>query len=153
MAYQSHHCFAPLLCSPVSVSLCLHLLALSNFLLFSTSAPQPSFTILAMHLYSFFLWCFMQWVLSWFSELRLFCVFHLLPTTSISPCVIPLYSSCHLFFVLHSYSICAPCASHMRNASTCSSCRVLCLIIIATLQLLWLLNPCVHHHWVLCWDS
>jgi hypothetical protein len=29
-------------------------------------------------------------------------------------------------------------------------CRVLCLIIIATLQLLWWLNPCIHHHWVLC---
>ena len=34
-----------------------------------------------------------------------------------------------------------------------SPCRVLFLIIIATLQLLCQLNPCVHHHWVLCWDS
>jgi hypothetical protein len=30
-----------------------------------------------------------------------------------------------------------------------ASCQVLCLIIITTLQLLWRLNPCVHHHWVL----
>jgi hypothetical protein len=36
---------------------------------------------------------------------------------------------------------------------TLSPCQVLCLIIIATLQLLWKLNPCVHHHWVLCQDS
>jgi hypothetical protein len=34
-----------------------------------------------------------------------------------------------------------------------SPCRVLCLIIIATLQLLWQLDPCVHHHWVLSRDS
>jgi len=34
-----------------------------------------------------------------------------------------------------------------------SPCRVLCLIIIATLQLLWKLNPCIHHYWVLCRDS
>jgi hypothetical protein len=34
-----------------------------------------------------------------------------------------------------------------------SPCRVLCLIIIATLHLLLQLNPCVHHHWVLCQDS
>jgi hypothetical protein len=133
MAYQSHHCSATLLCSPVSVSLCLHLLVLYDLLLFSTSAPQPSFTISAMHLCSLLLLHFMLCILFLFSELRLFCVFQLLPTTSISPCVIPLYSSTHLFFFLHSYSLCAPCASHMRNASACSSCRVLCLIIIATL--------------------
>jgi hypothetical protein len=68
------------------------------------------------------------------------------PQHAISPCVIPLHINPHLFFVPHSYSLCAPSACHMRNASACSSCRVLCLIIIETLQRLWLLNPCVHHH-------
>jgi hypothetical protein len=46
LAYQTYHCSAMLLCSPVSVSLCLHLLALSELLFFSTRAPQPSFTVL-----------------------------------------------------------------------------------------------------------
>jgi hypothetical protein len=72
-----------------------------------------------------------------------------------------------LFFVLHSYSLCAPCACNMHQPPTCSPpptvlhievffalsfstlCRVLYLIIIATLQLLWRFHPCVHHHWVL----
>jgi hypothetical protein len=90
-----------------------------------------------------------------------------------------------LFFVLHSYSLCAPCACNMHHVPACSppatvlhigvfsrtslchnflptastplslscissSCRVLYLIIIATLQLLWRFNPRVQHHWVLC---
>jgi hypothetical protein len=59
----------------------------------------------------------------------------------------------HLLFVLYSYSLCAPCAFSMHNASACSSQRVLFLIIITTLQLLWQFNPFVHHHWVLCQDS
>jgi len=37
----------------------------------------------------------------------------------------------------------------LRNASACSSCRVLYLFIIATFQLLWLFIPFVQHHWVL----
>jgi hypothetical protein len=56
LAYQTYHCSVMLLCSPVSVSLCLHLLALSDLLFFSTRAPQPSFTILLYcfsHPYSF----------------------------------------------------------------------------------------------------
>ena len=50
----------------------------------------------------------------------------------------------HLSFLKH---------EHISLFCMSSSCRVLCLIIIATLQLLWQLNPCVHHHWVLFWDS
>jgi hypothetical protein len=50
----------------------------------------------------------------------------------------------HLFSVLYIYSFCAPCACNARNTSAYSHCvpissttRVLCLIIIVTLQLLW----------------
>ena len=45
LAYQAYHCFVMLLCSPVSVSLCLHLLVFSDLLFFSTRATQPSFTV------------------------------------------------------------------------------------------------------------
>jgi hypothetical protein len=45
LAYQAYHYSVMLHCSPVSVPLCLHLLAFSDFLFFSTREPQPSFTI------------------------------------------------------------------------------------------------------------
>jgi hypothetical protein len=146
MAYQSHHCSSTLLFSPVSVSLYLHLLALSDIFLFSTSAPQPYFTVSTMHLCSFLLLGFMLCILFSFSELHLFCVFHLLLTACHFPVCNYSLQSPHLFSFLPASSLCAPYAYPMHNASTCSSCRLLFLIIIATLQLLWLLNPCVHHH-------
>jgi hypothetical protein len=46
LAYQTYHCSTILLCSPVSVSLCLHLLWIFDLLFFSTRAPQPSFSVL-----------------------------------------------------------------------------------------------------------
>jgi hypothetical protein len=46
LAYQTYHSSTMMICSPISVSLCLHLLVLSELLFFSTRAPQPSFTIL-----------------------------------------------------------------------------------------------------------
>jgi hypothetical protein len=58
-----------------------------------------------------------------------------------------------LFSILCFYPHCASSASSLHNASPHFPCRVLCLIIISTLQLLWQLNPCIHHHWVLCRDS
>jgi hypothetical protein len=45
LAYQAYHCSTMLLCSPVSVSLYLHILAISDILFLSTRAPQPSFSV------------------------------------------------------------------------------------------------------------
>jgi hypothetical protein len=44
----------------------------------------------------------------------------------------------YLFFVPHSYPPCVSCALTICSGSTC---HVLCLFIIKTLHLLWLLNP------------
>jgi hypothetical protein len=43
------------------------------------------------------------------------------PQHEISPCVIPLHNSLHLFSVLRIYTICAPSSSSMHSASACSS--------------------------------
>jgi hypothetical protein len=72
------------LCSPVSVSLFLHLLVLSDLLLFSTSAPQPSFTVSVMNLCSFLLLHFMLCVPCPFYAPFLFCAFKLLHSISFS---------------------------------------------------------------------
>jgi hypothetical protein len=170
-----------LLCSPVSVSLCLHLLALSD-LLFSL---QVHLSLLLLSQLCISVLCFCCALCSACHVPSM----HHSSSVHFSCCTLPPSTHLnhsqqqpHLFFVLHSYSLCAPCASYMCNPSTCSTprhcsphrdihshfvaslpqaqhtlsvlhvllCRVLCLIIIATLQLLWRLNPCVHHHWVLC---
>jgi hypothetical protein len=57
-------------------------------------------------------------------------------------------TTCNLFFVPHSYTPCASCECSLCNGSACSACRVLCLFIMETLQLLCLFMPSVHHHWV-----
>jgi hypothetical protein len=106
-----------LLCSPVSMSLCLHLLALSELLFFSTRAPQPSFSVSLsccthpLHLLCFCLSC---------SVFHVHSMHH-----SSSPCfrcytLLLLHSlialnniNLHLFFVLHTYSLCAPCACYL----------------------------------------
>jgi hypothetical protein len=46
MAYHTYHCSTMLLCSLISMSLCLHLLGIYHLLFFSTRAPQPSFSVL-----------------------------------------------------------------------------------------------------------
>jgi hypothetical protein len=75
------------------------------------------------------------------------------PQHAISPCVIPLYKPPSLLCSAYLFSLCIFCILYSQCFCMLSPCRVLCLIIIATLQLLWWLNPCVHHHWVLCRDS
>jgi hypothetical protein len=52
-----------------------------------------------------------------------------------------------LLFSTFLYSLCILCMLSMQWFS-CSACRVLCLFIMETLQLLYLLSPSVHHHWV-----
>jgi hypothetical protein len=143
MAYQSHHCSAMLLCSPVSVSLCLHLLALSDLLLFSTSAPQPSFTVSTIHLCSFFcctLCSACHVPPMHHSSSGHFSCCTLPPSTHLNHSQQPPISS----LVVLLYSVCIICILYSQCFCMLSPCRVFCLIIIATLQLLWLLNPCVH---------
>jgi hypothetical protein len=106
-----------LLCSPVSVSLCLHLLAFSDLLFFSTRAPQPSFTVslsCCTHPLRFLCLCLLCSV----------CHVHSMHHSSslcFSCCTLLLLHSLitlnnnnpHLFFVLHTYSLCAPCACYL----------------------------------------
>ena len=126
LSYQAYHCSAMLLCSPVSVSLYLHLLAFSNLLFFSTRVPQPSFTVslscctqtCAFCSSAFYALCAMS----------IQCTIPLLCISASAHCLllhawITLNIITHLFFVLHSYSLCAPCASYMRNPFTCSTHR------------------------------
>jgi hypothetical protein len=116
LAYQVYHCSAMLICSPISMSLCLHLLVISDLLFFSTRSPQPSFSV----------------SLSYYTPPCAFCAssFYALHTICIQ-CTIPLlcipivsHSSFytpeslstitpHLFFVQHTYSLCAPCACYL----------------------------------------
>jgi hypothetical protein len=141
-----------LLCSLVSVSLYLHLLALSDLLLFSTSAPHPSFTVSAMHICSLLLLRFMLYMPCRFYTPFCFCPFQLLHSTSFYTPE-SLSTTANLFSVLHTRSLSTLCIFYAQYFYMLFPCQVLCLIIIATLQLLWMLNPCIHHHWVLCRDS
>jgi hypothetical protein len=63
-------------------------------------------------------------------------------------CITPNNNNTNLFFVPHSYTPCASCACCLSHGSASSTCRVLCLFIMATLQLLCWFMPSVHHHWV-----
>jgi hypothetical protein len=157
LAYQAYHCSAMLLCSPVSVSLCLHLLAISDLLFFSTRAPQPSFTVLlsccthALRFLCFSLLCSVCHLHSMHHSS--FCVSAVAHSSFYMP--ESLSTSATLISSLFSILIVSMHLVHALSLCFCmlSPCRVLCLIIIATLQLLWQLNPCIHHHWVLCRDS
>jgi hypothetical protein len=89
-----------LLFSPVSVSIYMHLLALYDLLFFSISAPQPSFTVLVMHLCSLLLLCFILCASCPFYEPFLFCAFQLLHSTSFyTPG--SLSTTANFFYVLH----------------------------------------------------
>jgi hypothetical protein len=141
LAYQTYHCSTMLLCSPVSVSFCLHLLGISDLLFFSTRAPQPSFSVLlscsthSLHFLCFCLLCSMCHVHSMLHSSSLYfscCSLLLLHSR------IPLNNNnTHLFSVLHTYSLCAPCACCPTMLLHALSCRVLYLFIMETLQLLW----------------
>jgi hypothetical protein len=103
-----------LLCSLVSMSLCLHLLAFSNLLFFYTRAPQPSFTVslsYCTHTLCFLCLCLLCSVCHvhsmhhssplYFRYYTLLLIHSLITMNNNNP---------HLFFVLHNYSLCAPCA-------------------------------------------
>ena len=113
LAYQAYHYSVMLLCSPVSVSLCLHLLALSDLLFFSTSAPQPSFTVSVMHLCSLLLLRFMLSIPCPFYTPFLFCAFQLLHSASFytpeSLSIAATISSLFHIFILSVHLLCPPC--------------------------------------------
>jgi hypothetical protein len=125
LAYQAYHCSAILLYSHVSVSLCLHLLAFLYLLFFSTRAPQPSFTISLsccthpLHflcLYLLFSMCHVH-SMHHSSPLYFRCctllLLHSLITLS--------NNKTHLFFVLHTYSLCAYYLAMLLHALSMSS--------------------------------
>jgi len=141
LAYQTYHCSIKLLFSPVSVCLCLHLLGIFDLLFLSTRAPQPSFSVLlscsthSLHFLWFFLLCSMHHVHSmlhssslYFSCCKLLLLHSWIPLNNNNP---------HLFSILHTYSLCAPCACCPTMLMHPLSCRVLYLFIMETLLLLW----------------
>jgi hypothetical protein len=105
-----------LLCSPISVSLCFHLLAIFDLPFFSTRAPQPSFSVSlsycthALHFLCFCLFCSVRHLPSMHhsSSLYFSCCTLLLLHTSI-----PFNKNTNLFFVQHTYSLCAPCSCYL----------------------------------------
>jgi hypothetical protein len=151
LTYQAYHCSAMLLCSPISMSLSLYIFL--RFLIFCFSLQEHLSLPLLSHCIvahipcsfcasSFYAMCTM----SIQSTIPILCISaathssfytpesHSMTTTLISSLFCMLIVSVHL---VHAIS---PCFCML------SPCRVLCLIIIATLQLLLQLNPCVHHH-------
>jgi hypothetical protein len=125
MAYRSHHCSTTLHCS-VCISVFYTLLVLSILFPLCSLRHVPS-----MHHFPsvHFYYC----TLPPSSHLN-----HPQPQQpQISSLLCILIVSVQL---VHAFS---PCLCMLYP------CRVLCLIIISTLQLLWQFDPCVHHHWVL----
>jgi hypothetical protein len=97
MAYQSHHCSATLPCSVCISVFCTLLLCFMFFCLLCSVCHVPS-----MHHSSSVHFC------------TALC---LLLHTSIT---LNNNNNTHLFFILHTYSLCAPCACNMCHASACS---------------------------------
>jgi hypothetical protein len=124
---SSLFCYTTLLCLPHCLHA--HLLTLSILIPFMLCVPCP------------------------FNAPFLFCAFQQLHSTS--------------FYTLESCSTAQPISSlfcihivslnlvHAISSCLCmlSPSRVLYLIIMPTLQFLWKLNTCIHHHWVLFSDS
>jgi len=146
MAYLTYHCSAPLRCSVHLISFLLWSFVLSVLLLFKLYAPYP------------------------FSTKILFCSIQLLHSDSSShvnhhsktPKATAnsnrnnnLISSLYRVFIASVHLVHAVFAMplHADSAPLSSTSRVLCLIIIMTLQLLWWFTPRVQHHCMLYWDS
>jgi hypothetical protein len=164
MAYWSHHCFATLLCS-TCISVFLHtFLTLYVLFPFMLCAPCPFYAPLLfcsfqlLHSASFYPHKSLSIVAPISSLFYILIVYvHLVHAL----CAI-LLNALHLAIFLHIEIFTTTPHCHRFTTSRIntlslfcmlSSCRVLFQIIIASLQLLWPLNPCVHHHWVLCRDS
>jgi hypothetical protein len=134
MAYQPCRCSVTLLC-PVCISVFCTPLALSVLLPFMLYAPYP------------------------FNAPFLDCAFLLLRSASLHTpefsCTVttPISSLFHILIVsvLFVHAIFAM-PLHAHSTPNSSTSRVLCLIIIVTLQLLRQFFPRVQHHWVFCLD-
>jgi hypothetical protein len=132
MAYQPCCCSVTLLC-PVCISVFCTPLALSVLLPFILSAPYP------------------------FNATFLYCAFLLLRSASLltlesSYTVTTPISSLFNILIVSVVFVHAIFAMplHAHSAPNSSTTRVLCLIIIMTLQLLWWFPPRAQHHWVFC---
>jgi hypothetical protein len=134
MAYQPCHYSVTLLC-PVCISVFCTPLALSVLLSFMLSAPYP---FNAPFLYYAFL--LLRSASLHTPE------FSYIATTLISSLFHILIVSVLLVHAIFAMPL------HSHTAQISSTSQVLCLIIIATLKLLWQFSPCVQHHWVFCLD-
>jgi hypothetical protein len=138
MDYQTHHCSVAFHSSVCLIAFLHTSLPLSVLLLFMLCAPCP-FT-------AQFLFYAIQ-------------LFHSPPSSHINhlhqqqPQQTPtmtaiLFSSLYHVYIAYVHLLHAiftiPLHAHIALISSTS--QVLCVIIIATLQLLWLFNPCVYHH-------
>jgi hypothetical protein len=106
-----------LLCFPVSVSICLHLLALSKLIFFSTRAPHPSFSVsLSCYTHPLCLMCFCL-SCSMFNVHSMHhsssSCFHCCTLLLLHSLITLNNNNSHLFFVLHTYSLCAPYACYL----------------------------------------
>jgi hypothetical protein len=105
-----------LLCSPALVSLCLHLLAFFDLLFFSTRAPHPSFTASLScytHTLHFLCLCLLCSVCHVHSMHHFSCpCFHYYTLLLLHSLITLNNNNPNLFFVLHTYSLCAPCACY-----------------------------------------
>lgn len=132
MAYQPYRCSVTLLCL-VCINVFCTPLALSILLPFMLSMPYP------------------------FNATFLYCAFLLLCSASLHTpqfsctTTTPISSLFHIIIVsvLFVHAIFTM-PLHAHSTPNSSTYRVLCLIIITTLQLLWKVFPRVQHHWVLC---
>jgi hypothetical protein len=106
-----------LLCSPVLVYLWLHLLALSDLLFSSTRAPQPSFIVslscwthpCAFCASTFYALC----AISIQYTIPLLCILTTTHSSFSTPEILSTNNKPHLFFVQHTYSLCAPFAGYL----------------------------------------
>jgi hypothetical protein len=137
MAYLTYHCSAAFRCSVCLIAFLLTSLALSVLLLFMLCAQCP-FT-------AQFLFSALQLLHSPPSS-HMNCLHQQQsqqpPTTNnpISSLYHVFIDSVHLVHAMFAMPL------HADSVSLSSTSRVLCLIIIVTLQLLWWFAPCLQHH-------
>jgi hypothetical protein len=159
MAYQSHH-YSTTLRYSICISFFCTLLALSVLFPFILStpcpfnAPFPFCRFLLMLSASFYT---PQSHPTTTPRSLLFCILivsvllvHAICTKLLHDLTLPPFSPSGCLCALHSAKTSLTLASTLSLYCISSSCRVLYLIIIATLQLLWRFPPRIQHHWVLC---
>jgi hypothetical protein len=163
LAYQTYHCSAMLLCSLYQ---CLSVCIFLGFLIFCFSLQEHLNLPLVSHCLAPHMPCafcasafYALCAMSIQCSIPLLCISAAAHSSFYTPESLSTTTT-HLFSVLHTYSLCAPCACYPAMLLHALSCRVLYLFIIATLQLLWQLDPSVNclyeqssFHWQIPRDS